>query len=306
MTEKSMTPSLTLERRDTTPEEIESRSWWGLVWWRFRHSQIGVFGLVIILLLVFGGIAAPLLSPYDPDKVELGDEFRLQAPSQAHLFGTDNLGRDVWTRTLYGTRVSLLVALSATAISISIGVLVGSLAGFYGGLVDGLLMRVVDVLLSVPTFFVIVILQSIIANPGIGNVILFIGITRWMTTSRVVRGQILVEREKEYVTAARSIGATPFWIVLRHVLPNILPVVIVAASLQIGAAILLEAALSYLGFGVQLPTASWGSMLNESRRFLNTGFWMAVFPGIFLCMTVLAFNFVGDGLAAALNPVKGR
>lgn len=284
----------------------KSRSWWGLAWWRFRHNRIGVIGLAILILLIVGGVAAPLLSPYDPDKVELGDEFRLQPPSLEHRFGTDHLGRDMWTRTLYGTRVSLSVAFLATTISIFTGVMVGSLAGFYGGLIDGFLMRMVDVLLSMPTFFVIVILQAVVANPGIGNVIVFIGITSWMTTSRVVRGQILVEREKDYVTAARSVGASGWWIMIRHLLPNIMAVVIVAASLQVGAAILLEAALSYLGFGVQLPTASWGSMLNESRRFLSMGFWMAFYPGIFLCVTVLAFNFVGDGLAGALNPVKGR
>jgi peptide/nickel transport system permease protein len=293
-------------QRAKAPPAPRSRSWWGLVWWRFRQNRIGVFGLIVIIVLAAGGLFAPILTPFDPDKVELADEFRLQAPSATHLFGTDNLGRDLFARTLYGTRVSLLVAFSATAVSISIGVLAGALAGFYGGIVDGMLMRVVDVLLSVPTFFVIVILQSVVESPGIGNVILFIGITRWMTTARVVRGQILVEREKEYVLAARSIGASGSWIVFRHVMPNIMPVVIVAASLQIGSAILLEASLSYLGFGVQLPTASWGSMLNESRRFLTTGFWMAIYPGIFLCVTVLAFNFVGDGIAAALNPVKGR
>lgn len=291
---------------EVLPVQHKSRSWWALVWWRFRHNRIGAIGLGILILLIFGGVAAPLLSPYDPDKVELGDEYRLQPPSLEHRFGTDHLGRDMWTRTLYGTRVSLAVAFMATGISIFIGVMVGSLAGFYGGLVDGFLMRMVDVLLSMPTFFVIVILQAVVSNPGIGNVIVFIGITSWMTTSRVVRGQILVEREKDYVTAARSVGASGSWIMIRHLLPNIMAVVIVAASLQVGAAILLEAALSYLGFGVQLPTASWGSMLNESRRFLSMGFWMAFYPGIFLCVTVLAFNFVGDGLAGALNPVKGR
>lgn len=285
---------------------VQPRSWWRLVWWRFRHNRVGVAGLLMLLLLIFGGVAAPLLTPYDPDKVELGDEFRLQPPSLAHPFGTDHLGRDVLTRTLYGTRISLAVAFLSTGIAITIGVLVGMFAGYYGGLLDDALMRMVDVLLSLPTFFVIVILQSVVESPGISNVIVFIGITSWMTTSRVVRGQILAEREKDYITAAHSIGASGTRIMLRHLLPNVMAVVIVSASLRIGAAILLEAALSYLGFGVQPPTASWGTMLNESRRFLSTGFWMAFYPGIFLCLTVLAFNFVGDGLSGALNPIKGR
>jgi peptide/nickel transport system permease protein len=286
--------------------DVQTRSWWRLVWWRYRHNRVGMVGLVALLLLIAGGIAAPFLSGYDPNKVELGDDFVLQPPSVAHPFGTDHLGRDVLTRTLYGTRVSLLVAFLSTGIAITIGVLVGMLAGYYGGLLDDALMRLVDVLLSLPTFFVIVILQSVVENPGIANVIVFIGTTSWMTTSRVVRGQILAEREKDYITAAYSIGASSKRIMFLHLLPNIMAVVIVSASLRIGAAILLEAALSYLGFGVQPPTASWGTMLSESRRFLSTGFWMAFYPGIFLCLTVLAFNFVGDGLSGALNPIKGR
>ena len=285
---------------------VKPRSWWQLVWWRFRRNRVGMVGLVVLILLIVGGVAAPFLTRYDPDKVELGDEFRLQPPSLAHPFGTDHLGRDVLTRTLYGTRVSLAVAFLSTGIAISIGVLVGMLSGYHGGLLDDAFMRMVDLLLSLPTFFVIVILQSVIENPGISNVIVFIGITSWMTTSRVVRGQILAEREKDYITAAYSVGASGTRIMLRHLLPNIMAVVIVSASLRIGAAILLEAALSYLGFGVQPPTASWGTMLNESRRYLSTGFWMAFYPGMFLCLTVLAFNFVGDGLSGALNPIKGR
>jgi peptide/nickel transport system permease protein len=276
------------------------------MWWRYRQHVLGVSGLVIIIVLILMGLAAPLLSPYDPDRIELDDNLRLKPPSQDHIFGTDYLGRDLWSRTLYGTRVSLAVAFLSTGLSISIGVVVGALAGFYGGVIDGLLMRLVDVLYSMPTFFVVVILQSIVDQPGIGNVIFFIGITSWMTTSRVVRGQILSEREKEYITAARSIGASRRRIMFIHLLPNVFSQVIVAASLQVGAAILVEAALSYLGFGVQPPTASWGSMLNESRRFLSTGFWMAFYPGVFLCITVLAFNFAGDGLVAAMNPTKGR
>lgn len=288
------------------PKDTHARSVWGLMWWRYRQHVLGVSGLVVIIALILMGLAAPLLSPYDPDRIELDDSLRLQPPSQEHIFGTDYLGRDLWTRTLYGTRVSLAVAFLSTGLSISIGVVVGALAGYYGGMIDGVLMRLVDVLYSMPTFFVVVILQSIVDQPGIGNVIFFIGITSWMTTSRVVRGQILSEREKDYITAARSIGASRQRIMFIHLLPNVFSQVIVAASLQVGAAILVEAALSYLGFGVQPPTASWGSMLNESRRFLSTGFWMAFYPGVFLCVTVLAFNFAGDGLVAAMNPTKGR
>ncbi len=296
----------TLPEKQDTHDELQGISFWRLVWMRFRRNPIGIFGLLAIILLIFIGVAAPIFTSYDPDSIDLDDANRLQPPSAEHLFGTDYLGRDVLARTLYGTRISLAVAFLSTGLSITIGMLVGTLAGYYGGLVDGLLMRLVDVLLSVPTFFVVVILQSVVNQPGIGNVILFIGITSWMSTSRVVRGQILSEREKDFITAAYSIGAGDKQIMIRHLLPNVFSQVIVAASLQIGSAILTEAALSYLGFGVQPPTASWGSMLNESRRFLSTGFWMAFYPGLFLCITVLAFNFAGDGLVSALNPTKGK
>jgi peptide/nickel transport system permease protein len=297
----------TIKPMSLSPEEItKSRSVWGLVWWRFRHHRLGMFGLIVIVTLIFMGVAAPLITSHDPASINLDDGIRLMPPSREHPLGTDHLGRDVWARTLYGTRISMAVAFLSTGLSITIGVVVGALAGFYGKLVDGVLMRFVDVLLSIPTFFVIVILQSMVDAPGISNVILFIGLTSWMSTSRVVRGQILSEREQDYILAARSLGANSSRIMFRHLIPNILAPVVVAASLQIGAAILVEAALSYLGFGVQPPTASWGSMLNESRRYLSTGFWMAFYPGVFLCITVLAFNFTGDGLVAALNPVKGR
>jgi len=296
----------TLNTTQTNTDSYDGITFWGLVWRRFRQNPIGMSGLIVIVTLLFAGVAAPIFSPYDPDSIDLDDAKRLQPPSVEHPFGTDYLGRDVFSRTLYGTRISLAVAFLSTGLSISIGMIVGTLAGYYGGLVDGLLMRLVDVLLSVPTFFVVVILQSVVNEPGIGNVIFFIGVTSWMSTSRVVRGQILSEREKDFITAAYSIGASDRQIMIRHLLPNVFSQVIVAASLQIGAAILIEAALSYLGFGVQPPTASWGSMLNESRRFLSTGFWMAFYPGLFLCITVLAFNFAGDGLVSALNPTKGK
>lgn len=304
MTATSFTSKV--QERQWEDDSRSSRSTWRLAWWRFRHNKLSLISLIVLLIFTAAAIAAPWLSPHDPASVNLTQDTRLKPPSSTHLFGTDYLGRDVWARSLYGARVSLAIGFFSTAVSIGIGVIVGSLAGSYGKVVDTLLMRLIDLLLSLPMFFVIVILQSIVARPSIINVIVFIGATSWMSTARIVRGQILSERENDYVLAARCLGVQKWKVMFRHLLPNILGPVIVAATLRVGRAILLESALSYLGFGVQPPTASWGSMLAEARSYLKTGFWMALYPGLFLCLTVLAFNFVGDGLADALNPYKGR
>jgi len=263
-------------------------------------------GLILLCTLLLVAVFAPQISPYDPDHVELAEQIRLKPPSWSHWFGTDHLGRDVFVRSLYGARISLSVGFISTALAIVIGTMVGSLAGFYGQIIDNLSMRFIDLLMSLPLFFVIVILQALVTNPSIFNVIAVIGATSWMGTARIVRGQILREREIDYILAAHSIGAPPGRIIFRHLLPNVIGPVIVAATLQVGRSILLEAALSYLGFGVQPPQASWGSMLTEARVYLNTGPWMAIFPGLFLCLTILSFNFVGDGLVSALNPYERK
>lgn len=274
-------------------------------WRQFARHSPSVVGSIILILMVLLALLAPLFLP-DPNRVDLAAQTRLHAPSLAHPFGTDHLGRDVLARSLFGARISLAVGFTATGVAISIGTLMGSLAGFYGGLLDNVLMRLIDVVLSLPILFVLIILQSLLTEPSIYNVIFVIAFTSWMGTARIVRGQVLKEREMDYVTAAYSIGATNRRIIWRHLLPNVIGPVIVLTTLQVGRVIILEAALSYLGFGVPRPHASWGSMLAEARDYLHTGPWIAIFPGLLLSITVLSFNFVGDGLAAAFNPGDER
>ena len=266
-------------------------------------SMIGLTSLCVLLL---GAVFAPQITSHNPNRVNLTEQTRLKPPSRSHWFGTDHLGRDVFARSLYGARVSLLVGFVATVLAMGIGTTVGSLAGFYGGILDNLAMRFIDLLMSLPILYVIVILQSLLTKPSIFNVMAVIGATTWMGSARIVRGQILREREVDYVVAAHSVGTPPARIMLRHLLPNIIGPVIVAATLRVGRAIITEAALSYLGFGVQPPHASWGSMLNEGRGYLKTGPWIAIFPGLLLSLTVLSFNFIGDGLVSALNPYERK
>jgi peptide/nickel transport system permease protein len=273
---------------------------WQLTWKQFRKHRLSIFGLYMLAVFLLAALLAPLL-PLDPVTVDL-EAARLSPPSAAHWFGTDHLGRDVFTRTVYGARISLSVGFLATGLAIGLGTLFGAVSGFYGGRLDNLMMRFIDLLFSLPILFLIIILQSMVANPSIYNVMIVLGLTSWMSPARLVRGEVLKEREMEYVQASRALGAETRWIILRHLLPNVIGPVIVMATLRVGRVIILESALSYLGFGVQPPDPSWGSMLAQAREYLNTGIWTAVFPGLFLSLTVLAFNFVGDGLASAMNP----
>jgi peptide/nickel transport system permease protein len=273
---------------------------WQLTWKQFRKHRLSMLGLAMLGGFVLAALLAPLL-PQDPITVDLEAD-RLSPPSSEHWFGTDHLGRDVFTRTVYGAQISLSVGFLATGLAIGLGTFFGAISGFYGGTLDNLMMRFIDLLFSLPILFLIIILQSMVEHPSIYNVMLVLGLTSWMSPARLVRGEILKEREMEYVQAAQALGASTQWIILRHLLPNVIGPVIVMATLRVGQVIILESALSYLGFGVQPPDPSWGSMLAQAREYLNTGIWTAIFPGLFLSLTVLAFNFVGDGLAAAMNP----
>jgi peptide/nickel transport system permease protein len=285
-------------------DPVSSTGIWQLTWKQFRRHRLSMFGLFMLGVFVIAALLAPML-PQDPISVDLEAD-RLSPPSAAHWFGTDHLGRDVFTRTVYGARISLSVGFLATGLAIGLGTLFGAVSGYYGGPLDNLLMRIIDLLFSLPILFLIIILQSMVEHPSIYNVMLVLGLTSWMSPARLVRGEILKEREMEYVQAAQALGASTDWIILRHLLPNVIGPVIVMATLRVGQVIILESALSYLGFGVQPPNPSWGSMLAQAREYLNTGIWTAIFPGLFLSLTVLAFNFVGDGLAAAMNPYERK
>ena len=248
--------------------------------------------ITLISLLAF-------LSPYDPDALNMSA--RLQGPSMQHLFGTDDLGRDYLTRVLYGGRISLLVGVVAMLISTVIGVLVGTVSGYFGGLIDNILMRIVDVLLSIP-WMILVTVISIYMRPGIQAIILVIGLFQWMNIARLVRAETLSVKEREYVLYADSINQSHLFIILRHVIPSVLPTIIVAATTGIANAIMMESALSFLGMGVQQPMSSWGSMLNRAQEVLGKAPYMAILPGLMIIATVFSFNKIGDLIRVFAEP----
>jgi len=276
---------------------------WRRAWRRFLRFKPAIAGLVMIAFIALLAIFAPLVSPYDP--YEINTAVRGAAPSLAHPFGIDEVGRDMLSRTIYGSRIAMLVGLSATGISLVIGVLVGASAGYFGGFVDAILSRIVDALIAFP-LLVLLIAMAAALGPSLRNVIIIIGVTVWGQYARVVRAEVLSLREREFVTAARTVGATDSRIIIRHIIPNVLGPIIVLASLSVAGIILLEAALSFLGLGVQPPTPSWGSMLSAGRTYILTYPHIAFFPGLAIVVTVLGFNLLGDGLRDALDPRGSR
>ena len=275
------------------------------VWRSFKRNRLALAGLIVLILLVTAAIAAPLITTGKPNEADLRPEMNMVAPSWDHPFGTDDAGRDWFTRSIYGARVSLMVGFFAMAISILIGTTWGITSGFFGGVVDSLMMRVVEVLLSLPLFFLILIAQSLL-RPSMWNLTWVIGVTTWMNVSRIVRAETLSIKTTDYLDAANAIGVPPLRRMSRYILPNIIGTIIVAATLSIAYAILTEAALSYLGLGVPLPDPSWGNMLQKGLTRLGTAPWLVLFPGLLISITVLAFNVVGDGLRDAFDPLSKR
>jgi peptide/nickel transport system permease protein len=266
----------------------------------FGRHRGAVLGLRLLVLLIGAVLLAPLLAPFDPDAIDLGAG-RLLPPSAAHWLGTDELGRDLLSRTLYGGRISLLIGFLAVAIAVTVGTAIGAIAGYAGGWLDTVLMRTVDLFLSLPRL-VLLITAMALFRPSIPLIVLLLGLTGWMGVSRLVRGQVLSVRERDYIQAARALGFGPSRILGRHILPNVATPIIVAATLGIGNAILAEAALSYLGLGVQPPVASWGNMIQSGADRLTDAWWITTFPGLAIAFTVMSFNLVGDGLRDALDP----
>lgn len=261
-------------------------------------------GAVIVLGAVLAALFGPWLSPFDPSVQELA--LRLEGPTGAHWFGLDELGRDIFARVLSGARISLLVGIVVVGVSSTIGILLGSIAGYFGGRVDEAISRVVDVLLAFPGLLLAIALVAVL-GPSLTNVVLALSLIGWVGYARLVRGQVLRARELEFVQAARALGASTPRILLRHVVPTALPAVTVQATLGMGGAILAEAALSFLGLGVQPPTPSWGTMLNYGRGHLLDAPHLTVFPGLAIAVLVLGFNFLGDGLRDAIDPAtQGR
>jgi peptide/nickel transport system permease protein len=269
-------------------------------WKRFSRNKLAMAGLAVIVIMYLIAIFAPLIDRYAYDAITAG--MRNKAPSWDHWMGTDRNGRDVYSRFVNGARVSLFAGFAAVAIIMTVGVFLGGIAGFFGGIVDTLVMRFTDILLSIPLILLLITSASLF-TPSLRTTIIVIGLTSWPGAARLIRGQFLALKAQEYVTAARAIGATSWRIMMRHLLPNTMAIVIVEATLWLGYAILLEASLSYLGLGVQIPTPSWGQMLQDGQKDLLSGaWWMTLFPGLGIFLTVLAFNLMGDGLRDALDP----
>lgn len=267
----------------------------------FMRHRLALFGAIVVLVLILIAIFAPLLAPYDPARVDLFAT--AQGPSRAHLLGTDDIGRDVLSRVIYGARVSLSVGLVSVTIYVTIGMVLGSVSGYFGGWVDSTIQRFTDAVMCFPSLIIIIAAVAII-GPSIYNVMIVIGLLTWPGICRLVRGQILTLREREFVEAARAMGASPSRVIFSHLLPNTIAPITVAATFGVAAAILTEAGLSFLGLGVQPPTASWGNMINtaQSAAVLQQMPWLWVPAGVMIALAVLSINFVGEGLRDALDP----
>ena len=268
-------------------------------WRRLKQRKSALFALFVIIALILIAIFAPLIAPYDPTKQSWSAVRK--APSLAHWFGTDEVGRDILSRIIYGTRASLSAGVISVGIAISIGVPLGLLAGYLGGKVDAILGRITDAMLAVP-FLILAIALAAFLGPSLGNAMIAIGVTATPLFIRLTRGQTLSVVKEDYIEAARAVGNPGWRIALRHILPNVMPALLVQATLTIATAIIAQASLSFLGLGQQPPAPSWGSMLNAAQRFLTNAPWMAVWPGLAIFVTVLSFNLFGDGLRDALDP----
>jgi peptide/nickel transport system permease protein len=279
--------------------EIADRAMKTDFWHRFSQNQLAVAGCAIVVLLFVVSLLAPWISPFDPTEIDLKNI--LQPPSSHHWFGTDQLGRDVMSRMIWGAQISLKVGFVSTGIAILIGTILGSVAGYYGRWVDALIMRFVDIMLCFPTFFLILAVIAFL-EPSIWNIMIIIGATGWMGITRLVRADFISLKERDFVQAARVIGANDARIIFIHVLPNCMASVLVAATLGVAGAILTESALSFLGIGVQPPTPSWGNILTAGKDNIDIAWWLSLYPGLAILITVLGYNMLGEGIRDSLDP----
>ena len=280
------------------PAASKERSHAAMAWRQLRKHRLALAGIVVLAVLCVSAIAAPL-SPYDANRTNMAERF--QPPSLVHPMGTDDLGRDEATRVMLGGRLSLSVGLLAVALSVMVGTLVGAFAGYFGGVVDSLLMRLTEMFIAFPPLFILILLAALFGT-SVWTIVLVVGLLRWMLVARLVRAAYLQLKQLEFVTAGRALGATTPQLMWRHILPNAVSPLIVAATLGVAGAILTESTLSFLGLGIQLPTATWGNMLRAAQTNMTTAPWLAVFPGLFIFLTILSINYVGDGLRDALDP----
>ncbi len=294
-----MTQSQTVSMTQNKPSSF--KRWSRLL----LRSKTGTVGFFIVLFVFLVAIFAPLLAPHDPAAINaanmLKPPFWMEGGSTANLLGTDNLGRDILSRIIYGSQISLLVGITSVVVAGIIGVTIGLIAGYYGGFIDNLLMRLVDSFLAIPTILFALVILSVF-GPSVITLIFVLGATNWVNYARLVRGEVLTIKERDFVRAARSIGVKNHKIITRHLLPNVISSFIVISTLSVATTIILEASLSFLGLGVQPPTVSWGSILSDGRDYLATSWWLATFPGLAITITVLGIIFLGDWLRDVLDP----
>jgi peptide/nickel transport system permease protein len=309
MTSAALVPNLSADEFETPPLgllELASR--------RFRKHKMAIFGgLMLIVLTAYAFMPSLFISEKKANFVDTG--LRLNAPSAEHIFGTDTVGRDILARTIYGGQISIIIGLTAALIEVLAGILIGAMAGYFGGLLDGLLMRFTEAMLNIPQIFLLMVMAKFFAD-GIPNIdflgrtysgsvvviVLIIGLTSWPYLARIVRAEFLSVKEREFILAARATGTPTFQIIFRHILPNCIAPIIVTATLGVANAITLEAYISFLGLGVKAPTATWGNMLEGAYNYIDTAYWLWLFPGMLILLTVLSINFLGDGLRDALDP----
>ena len=306
-----MTNSINLSSNEQNLSNITAQdvSITSIIWKRFRKHPGAIAGIFVLLFLIIAVILVPL-SPYDPETSSISE--RLQPPSLSHPMGTDALGRDLLTRVLYGGRISLTVGLMVVFISLSIGIPTGALAGYYGGWLDSVLMRITDTFLSLPALLVLILLSAILRevelplfeSNSVMTIALVIGILSWMTFARLVRAIFLTLREMDFVSASRALGGSDLRIIVRHILPNSIGPIIVEATLELGYAIIEESGLSFLGFGIQPPTPSWGNLLSNAQENFTKYPWLAIFPGLMIFLAIISVNYIGDGLRDAFDPHK--
>jgi peptide/nickel transport system permease protein len=298
-------PSLAVQSdREIGP--AQARSQWSLVWRRFRSNKRAVLGASIVILLVLAAIFAPLLAPHSPDQLfdnGLTLDGTPSPPNREFLLGADTLGRDQLSRILFGARVSLTIGVLANGLAVLIGMLIGSIGGYFAGWLGTLTMRFTDVMMAFPVLLLAIALVAIL-KPSLWIVVFVIAFVYWTPIARVIHGQVLAMKQREFVDGARALGVGDLGILIRHILPHLMPVIIVYATLGIATNVLFEAALSYLGVGVQPPTPSWGGMISEGQTYFRSAPWLVLYPGVAIVLTVLGFNLLGDGLRDALDPVQ--
>ncbi len=294
-------PDLTIDSNDNpdlSDLDIGNRRW-RFILQRFRHNLIGLIGLVLVAGVTITAILAPLIATHDP--ISQNSQQLLSPMTDGHLLGTDHLGRDIFSRLVYGARYALLIGLGAVGVSAGIGVTLGTLAGYFGGFTDRVVMRLVDIFLGIPILVLAMAISGILGG-GLRNVIIAVGIAGWARFARLTRGETVSIKENEYIEAAINTGTSHVKIIVRHVLPNAVGPIVVYGSLYIASAILWSAALSFLGLGAQPPTPVWGAMIGQGRDYLTIAWWIATFPGLAITVTVLGFNFLGDGVRDSIDP----